>query len=72
MVRLVCSQCQAARPVLAQEEAVCCGQPMQRAPLLPEANVRETIDNGFMGRRVDAPAEATRLRQQRNSPLPIK
>lgn len=75
MIRLECPQCKETRPTIGEMPATAClkcGTIMVRSPLLPETTVRETVDNGLMGRRVETPADVLRLRDQRTNPLAIK
>lgn len=43
-----------------------CGSPLARAPRPPTANVVETLDNNWMVRRVERPADVERLIAERN------
>ena len=60
------------RRVCMPEEAiilpVCptCYGPMARAPRGPSSNVVEHLDNGFMSKAIDRPAEAERLYKERS------
>lgn len=49
-----------------------CGGLLQRAPKPPTAQVVETLDNGFMPRKVERPAEAERLYRERARLDPLK
>jgi hypothetical protein len=45
---------------------------LKRTPKAPTAQVTETLDNGFMARRVERPAEAERLYKERARLDPLK
>lgn len=54
-------------PTQASAEQACpaCSKPLKRTPKPPTAQVMETLDNGFMARRIERPADAERLYAER-------
>ena len=49
-----------------------CGTPMKRNPKPPTTNVVERLDNGFMTKALERPADAQRLYAERSRKDPLK
>jgi hypothetical protein len=49
-----------------------CGADMVRDPKPPTANVVERLDNGYMAKAVERPADAERLYRERAQADPLK
>lgn len=81
LFRFACSQCgRLARTIAGDAPAALgkvgtsceCGGEMRRAPRPPSSTVFEHLDNGWMARPVDRPAEAERLYQERSDADPLR
>lgn len=49
-----------------------CGNPLRRTPQAPSSTVTERLDNGFMTKAVERPADAERLYRERARIDPLK
>lgn len=56
-------------PVSEAERVRCpaCGGALKRVPKPPTCTVTETLDNGFMTKRLERPADAERLYKERGA-----
>lgn len=56
------------KPEKAKDPAICpgCQQPMTRDPKPPTSMVKETLDNGIMGRRVERLANIEEIGKERS------
>ena len=71
MIRRVLSPRQAAEIQVSCPTEGCTGTP-KRVPKPPTTQVVETLDNGFMPRKVERPSEAERLYRERARLDPLK
>ncbi len=68
-VRKLLTPAQSGEPRACPEDT--CSGSLLRTPKPPTSNVVETLDNGFMVRRLERPADAERLYKERAAKDPL-